>query len=151
MVMGDHDVTITRTVHAGADRVWATLTEPDLVAKWMMGAQVKSTWKPGDPITWSGEYDGKSFEDSGEVREAEPPGRLVHTHRSGAAGAGAAEHELTWTINAGDGDATKVELTQTGATDAKEAEQFRQGWSVMLDQLRDTAQGSEAATPPTAR
>jgi uncharacterized protein YndB with AHSA1/START domain len=140
-VRGDHDVTITRTVHASAERVWATLTEPELVAKWMMGARVNSTWKPGDPITWSGDYDGKAFEDSGTVVEAERPERLVHTHRSGSAGADAAEHELTWSITATDGDATELALTQTGATSAQEAEQFRQGWSMMLDQLRDTAQG----------
>jgi uncharacterized protein YndB with AHSA1/START domain len=138
--MGEHDVTITRTVHAGPERVWATLTEPDLVAKWMMGAQVESTWKPGDPVTWSGEYDGKSFRDSGTIVESRRPERLVHTHRSGSAGPDAPEHELTWTIRPGDGDATKLALTQSGATSAKEAEQFRQGWSMMLDQLRDTAQ-----------
>jgi uncharacterized protein YndB with AHSA1/START domain len=29
--MPDHDITVTRKVHANAERVWATLTQPDLV------------------------------------------------------------------------------------------------------------------------
>ncbi len=31
--MGEHDVTVTRTVQASPTKVWAVLTEPESVAK----------------------------------------------------------------------------------------------------------------------
>src|SRR3712207_7239681 len=44
------------------------------------------SWRPGSPITWSGEWQGHAFEDKGEVLEVEPPHRLVVTHFSPMSG-----------------------------------------------------------------
>ena len=137
--MNDLNVTVTRTIHAPVKRVWQALTRPADVAKWMMGAKVESDWTPGAPITWRGEYDGKPFEDTGEVIEVEPGKRLKHTHASGSAGPDATPNVLTWTL-AGDDDATRLTLVQSGATSQKEAEAFRKNWSAMLDALKDVAE-----------
>jgi uncharacterized protein YndB with AHSA1/START domain len=142
--MPDHDVTVTRKVHAGADRVWATLTQPELVKQWMMGAEIETTWKPGDPITWSGEYNGQSYEDRGEVLEIDPGKRLVHTHfspMSGAADRPENYHRLRWRLDEDDGSTT-VTLVQSGASSEEEAEQFKANWRTMLDSLRDVAEGA---------
>ena len=137
--MADHDITITKTVHADADRVWAALTEPADVEKWMMGARVDSTWEPGASITWSGEYDGKAFTDTGEVVEVEPSRRLVHTHVSGSSEA-ATPHQLTWTLADDGGGATTLTLVQSGSVSTEEAEQSKQNWELMLDGLAATAE-----------
>jgi uncharacterized protein YndB with AHSA1/START domain len=130
----EHDVTVTRTIHAGPARVWEVLTGADNVELWMMGAKVDSTWQPGASITWSGEYDGKSFTDTGEVVEAEPGRRLVHTHTSGGQ-----EHQLRWKLDDAEGS-TKLTLVQSGASSAEEADQFKQSWGAMLDKLREVAE-----------
>lgn len=140
--MTDHDVTVTRTIHTNAGQVWKVLTQPDLVKRWMMGAKVNSTWKPGAPITWSGEYDGKSYQDKGEIIESEPEQRLAYTHFSAMSGAEDKPenyHRVRWMLDEQDG-ATKLSLRQTGATSAKEAEQFKTNWQTMLDKLRDVAE-----------
>ena len=54
--MAEHDATVTRTIHADADRVWKVSTDSDLMSEWMMRARVESTWQPGASITWSGEF-----------------------------------------------------------------------------------------------
>lgn len=46
------------------------------------GARVDSTWRKGEPITWSGEYSGQPYTDSGEILDIDPGGRLVRTHAS---------------------------------------------------------------------
>lgn len=137
--MGEHDVTVTRTIHVPASRVWDTLTDPDLVKRWMMGAAVDSTWQEGAPITWSGSYEGTDFTDRGEVLRVEKGERLVHTHVSGMS-EDAAEHELDWRL-AEDEGTTKLTLVQKGATSEEEQEQFRATWSGMLDALREAAEG----------
>jgi uncharacterized protein YndB with AHSA1/START domain len=145
--MAEHDVTVTRTIHTDANRVWKVLTDPEFVSAWMMGARVESTWQAGSPITWSGEYNGKAYEDKGEVIEVEPASRLVHTHFSAMSGAEDTPenyHRVTWQLDQ-DGSSTKLTLTQGGATSAKEAEQFKESWRTMLDQLREVAEAGAGA------
>jgi uncharacterized protein YndB with AHSA1/START domain len=140
--VSDYDVTITRSIQAPTARVWSALTDPALVSKWMMGATVRSSWKKGDPITWNGEYEGKSYSDKGEVLQVEPGRRLVHTHFSAMSGAEDKPenyHRLDWKL-AADGDATKLTLVQSGAHSQAEADQFKQNWATMLDGLRHTAE-----------
>lgn len=48
-------------IDATPDQVWRAITDPGLVEQWMMGARVDSTWRKGEPITWSGEYSGPAY------------------------------------------------------------------------------------------
>jgi hypothetical protein len=42
----------------------------------MFGSEVTTDWKPGSPITWKGEFEGRAYEDKGEVIAVEPGRRL---------------------------------------------------------------------------
>ena len=61
--MTDHVATASTTVDADPDRVWQAMTDPKLVAEYMMGSEVASDWQPGSPITWTGEWEGKPYQD----------------------------------------------------------------------------------------
>ena len=142
IMMSEHDVIVTRTIHADASRVWATLTRPELVKRWMRGAEVDSTWEPGAMIIWSFEYEGKRYQDMGEIVEISSPKRLVHTHFSGMSGAEDKPenyHEVGWQLD-DEGGSTKLTLTQDGVGSTKEAEEFKASWRTMLDSLRDVAE-----------
>ena len=73
-------------IHAPAGKVWRALTDPDEIQKYMFGSRVETDWKPGSRITWKGEYEGKKFEDKGEVLEVVPERRLKVTHFSPLSG-----------------------------------------------------------------
>ena len=132
----EYEVVVSRVVAATPDEVWAALTEPVLVQRWM-GATVDSTWRPGATVTWSGEYQGQTFEDRGEILEVKPAVRLVHTHESG----GGLRHELTWELLRRDAG-TELVLRQRGATSAAQAEQFRATWAQMLGALGDVVESA---------
>jgi uncharacterized protein YndB with AHSA1/START domain len=59
-------------IHAPMAEVWEALTNPVIIKQYFFGTNVKTDWKAGSPIVWSGEWDGKTYEDKGEVLEIDP-------------------------------------------------------------------------------
>ncbi len=119
-------------------RVWAALTEPHEIAAYMLGSRVTTTWEVGSPITWDGEYDGRSYQDKGEVLTYDEPHVLSVTHYSPIMGQPEepeSYHTLVYTLTAS-GDGTHLELTQDGCDTEEQATQFCQNWQGMLDGLK---------------
>ena len=80
-------------INAPASDVWTALTDPKLIKEYMFGSDVSTSWKPGTPITWSGEFNGKPYEDKGEVIEVDPPRVLRMTHENHNLGYQLTEHD----------------------------------------------------------
>ncbi|MGO4433808.1 SRPBCC domain-containing protein [Paenarthrobacter sp. RAF9] len=59
------DAVATASIPANRQKVWEALTDPALIKQYFLGTNVETTWRVGDPITYSGEYNGKSYEDKG--------------------------------------------------------------------------------------
>lgn len=126
-------------VAADAHRVWEALTDPDQVAQYMMGSRVETDWQVGSPITWSGEMDGKPYQDKGEVLRADPGWLLEVTHYSPLMGQEDRPenyHTVRYELAQSD-TGTVVTLTQDGCTDEEQAEQFSQSWQGMLDGMKE--------------
>jgi uncharacterized protein YndB with AHSA1/START domain len=139
----DHTATAAVDVSAPREHVWATLTDPEQIAQWMAGSKVSTTWQVGSPISWQGEYDGRAYEDKGEVLAYDEPSRLSMTHYSPMMGQPDEPenyHTLVYTLSDA-GDGTRVELTQDGCDSEEQAEQFSANWQQMLDGLKTTAEG----------
>jgi uncharacterized protein YndB with AHSA1/START domain len=125
-------------IHAGPERVWAALTEPDQISSYSGGSRVETTWQVGSPITWSGEYDGHTYQDKGQVLTYDEPRVLSVTHYSPLMGQDDQPdnyHTLVYTLVA-DGDVTHLSLTQDNCTDNAQAERFSQNWQQMLESLK---------------
>jgi uncharacterized protein YndB with AHSA1/START domain len=84
--MADYVATAETEIDAPRDKVWAALTDPEQIKEYMFGSQVVTDWKRGSPIVWKGEYEGKAYEDKGEIVEIEPERRLKVTHFSPLSG-----------------------------------------------------------------
>ena len=80
--MSEHVATAQTDVAAAPERVWAALTEPEQIAAYMDGSNVTTTWEVGSPITWDGEYEGREYQDKGEVLTYDEPNVLSVTHYS---------------------------------------------------------------------
>ncbi len=64
-------------IQATPERVWRALTDPDETVNYYFGTRVESDFEPGSPLRYR-HPDGKVGIE-GEIVEAEPPERLVHT------------------------------------------------------------------------
>lgn len=130
-------------VAAPAAQVWQALTDPDMIAEYFFGTKVGTDWEPGSPITGSGEYEGKAYQDKGEVVEAEPNRRLTVTHYSPLTGQPDEPenyHTLTFEINER-GNTSHVSLSQDNNKDEAQAEHSRENWSTVLEGLKNTVEG----------
>lgn len=142
--MADHVARAEVDIDAGRDAVWEALTDPRKIAEWMMGARVSTDWQVGSPITWSGEMDGRPYEDKGEVLAADRPDRLSMTHYSplmGEADEPENYHTVTYELSGDDGTTT-VALTQDGNDSAEQAEQFSANWQGMLEALKGSVESA---------
>ena len=126
-------------VAADRQRVWEALTDPDQVAQYMMGSRVETDWQVGSPVTWSGEMDGKPYQDKGEVLRADPGWLLEVTHYSPLMGQEDRPenyHTVRYELAQSD-TGTVVTLTQDGCADEEQAGQFSQSWQGMLDGMKE--------------
>src|SRR5262245_21591238 len=144
--MADHVAHASVTVDAPPEQVWSALTEPARIKEWMVGSNVSTSWEVGSPITWQGEYDGRSYEDKGEVLEFDPPRRLSVTHYSPLMGQEDRPenyHTISYALAPGaDAGPTTVTLDQDGNDSQEQAEQFSQNWQSMLNALKSAVEGS---------
>ena len=140
--MAGYVATAQTDVAAAPERVWTALTEPEQIAAYMDGSNVTTTWEVGSPITWDGEYEGREYQDKGEVLTYDEPHVLSVTHYSPMMGQPDEPenyHTLVYMLTAtgsGDAQVTHLELTQDGNESEEQAEQFSQNWQSMLDGLK---------------
>ena len=74
------------TIGAPIERVWEAITTPEVIKRWFFGVDTETDWKKGSPIVHRGEYQGRPYEDRGEILEIQPPRLLVHSHWSPVSG-----------------------------------------------------------------
>ena len=73
-------------IHADIEKVWAALVHPEMISKYLFGTKTTTSWKPGTPITFSGEWEGKTYEDKGVIQAFEEFRRLQYTYWSSMSG-----------------------------------------------------------------
>jgi uncharacterized protein YndB with AHSA1/START domain len=145
-----NEITAEAAVDIKAPRsdVWRSLTDPERIKEYYLGADVQTDWQVGSPITFKGEWDGKSYEDKGEILEVEPERKLTYSHYSPMGGkldAPEDYHVVAITLDDRDGG-THVTLRQSnlhgGATDEDRAnrEHYEKNWKRMLEGLKETTE-----------
>ena len=130
-------------ISAPPERVWSALTDPKEIAKYMFGASVEASWRPGGAITWNGEYEGRPYQDKGEVLEVQPPRRLKLTHFSPLTGQEDrpenSPHRQLRADRAG-AEPTHLALSQDNNADQDEADRASANWTTMLTGLKATVE-----------
>src|SRR3989440_2037107 len=61
------------------ERLWEAITDPEIRTKYNFGARVDSKWTPGSRLELTAPQADGLLLAEGEVLEADPPRRLVHT------------------------------------------------------------------------
>jgi uncharacterized protein YndB with AHSA1/START domain/DNA-binding transcriptional ArsR family regulator len=128
------------------ERLWEAITDPDIRSKYNFGAGVESAWTAGAPLRMGAP--GDTLLGEGEVLEADPPRRLVHTmtalwsddvKREGAT-------RVTWTIDVV-GDSCHLTVTHDQLRDGANDQLFG-GWPMILSGLKTWLETGQLLTTP---
>lgn len=125
-------------VDAPIAQVWDALVNPDAIKQYMFGTNVATDWREGSRITWSGEWQGRQYEDKGVLLKVEPQRTLQYTHYSpltGAPDVPESYHTVTVTL-AEDQDGTRVSLEQGNNPSAEARAHSEKNWTMMLGGLK---------------
>jgi len=141
--MAGYIATAECEIDAPPEEVWQALTNPETIREFMFGSTVETDWQPGSPITWKGEFEGRRYEDKGEIVAVEPPRALEVTHFSPLSGQEDKPenyHRVRYELR-NQGDRTLVTLTQDNSGSPEEAEHSGANWQSMLDGLKKVVEG----------
>lgn len=150
--MSEVTAQVSRSIAAPPATVWQALVTPAMIKQYFFGSNVESDFQVGSPIHWRGEFNGKKYEDSGEILQAEPGTRLRMSHWSPLSGTPDTpenHHVVTFDL-APDGKDTRVTLSQSnllGAVrqeDGKRRAEFEKNWSAVLDGLAKAVETASA-------
>ena len=135
---GDFVATSSVTVEAPPARVWDIITDPAATRVFMFGTELGTDWTVGGPITWSGSWEGKEYQDKGVILEVEPGRKLVYTHFSPLGGQEDKPenyHTLTWTLQ-DQGVRTLLVLSQDNNASAEAAEHSKGMWDKLVADVK---------------
>jgi uncharacterized protein YndB with AHSA1/START domain len=129
------------------ERLWEAITDGDIREKYNFGARVDSEWTVGSRFALSAAK-GEILLGEGEVLEADPPRRLVHTmlaHFSPEA-----EEEgttrVTWEIEPVE-DSCRLTLTHDQMREGAD-DQIYAGWPMILSGLKTWLETGDLLTTP---
>lgn len=134
-------------INVPAAKVWDALVNPEQTKKYMFGCETVSDWKPGSPLLWRMEYEGKELiAVKGDIVAIEPGKRLVYTtiDPNNPAVADVPENYLTVTYDlSSNNDQTILTVTQgdynkvaDGERRYEEAYNGGEGWNPILVQIK---------------
>jgi uncharacterized protein YndB with AHSA1/START domain len=133
-----HDaVQFDRVFRAPIDDVWAAITEPERVARWL------GTWT-GDPSTGTVQF-AMTFEgqeppgDAMEIRECDPPRRLAVTSQVG-------EQRWYLDVDLSEADGVTTLAFSQPDVDPEDSLSVGPGWEFYLDRLVAAETGGDQAT-----
>lgn len=130
-------------IKADVTSVWEAFTNPDIIKQYLFGTTVKSDWKLGSSITYTGEWEGKKYEDKGQIIDVIPFKHLHTTYWSGMSGKEDKPEnyvDVFYDVEPED-DGSKVTITQGGIDNEAGVEHMKQNWTKVLEGMKKVLEG----------
>jgi uncharacterized protein YndB with AHSA1/START domain len=108
------------------------------VKQYFFGTNLHTDWKEGGEIRFTGEWEGKTYEDKGTILTVVPHQLIRYTYWSPMSGREDKPENyvnITYQLE-GDEETTVLEITQENIPDEKTKEHSEQNWNKVLGQLK---------------
>ncbi len=126
-------------IDASASKVWEALTRPEIIKQYFFGTNVDTDWQVGSPITYSGMWEGKAYEDKGTILQVEPEKLLVSTFWSALSGLADVPENyqtISYQLNMDDNQRTVLTVLQDNHATIADADRTEQNWGMILASMK---------------
>ena len=129
----------TIKINAPKEDVWDALTNPDKIKQYFFGTNTISDWKKGSSLKFTGEWEGKSYEDKGTILDTEPCKLFRYTYWSSMGKLeDKPENYATVTYElVPSGDETILNVTQDNIVTEETRDHSEASWKWILESLKD--------------
>jgi uncharacterized protein YndB with AHSA1/START domain len=137
----ENNLTLKTSVNikAPVQKVWNGLTDRELIKKYFFGTDCITDWKKGSPIIYRGTWEGKEYEDRGNILDIEKEKFIKYNYWSSFSGTedkpenyANISYELT-----PQNDSTLLTVTQEGVKSQEALDHSKANWEMVLNGLKD--------------
>lgn len=130
--------TVIVEINAPSAHVWNALITPEIIKQYLFGTDTECDWKPGCPIYFRGEYQGKKYEDKGVILQIQAETLLQYSYWSSMSGTpDLPENYATVTFTLSRiGSSTQLTLHQDGLKNEEARLHSEQNWGFVLESLK---------------
>ncbi|SNR29967.1 SRPBCC domain-containing protein [Flavobacterium sp. ov086] len=128
----------TISINAPISEVWNVLTNPDEIKEWLFGTIVISNWRVGEPILFTGSWQGTDYEDKGVILKFEAEKVFEYNYWSGFSGLPDSPENYSVILFELTANENKTILTLTHSNFATETmyEHSDKNWDATLDLMK---------------
>ncbi|TSJ39506.1 SRPBCC domain-containing protein [Mucilaginibacter corticis] len=133
-------------IKAPAAKVWKALTDAEIVKQYFFGTDQKSDWKTGSDITWTGEWEGKTYQDHGKILEITPGTYVKYSYWSSMSGTEDKPENyqnVSYKLTEKDG-VTILEIGQDNIKTEDAKQHSEQNWQHIFGAMRDMVESGKA-------
>lgn len=125
-------------IHASARDVWEALTNPAIIKQYFFGTDTATDWKVGSPIKFTGQWEGKTYEDKGTILDLQRNKLIKYNYWSSMSGIeDKAENYVVVSYRLSDeGDHVHLTVLQENIPDEKMKTHSEENWNKVLDGLK---------------
>jgi uncharacterized protein YndB with AHSA1/START domain len=127
------------SINAHKSKVWMALIDPEQVKKYFFGTVLKSDWKVGSAITFSGEWEGKPYLDKGIILQIEKEKILKYNYWSSFSGTEDKPENYATIIYSLEEKAgqTTITISQDSIKSKEALDHSEQNWQMIMKSLKD--------------
>lgn len=125
-------------INVPVSKVWKALTDPAMIKEYLFGTNTVSDWQKGSSITYSGEWEGKSYEDKGVILNIVPEKILHTTYYSAMSGKEDKPENyanVIYKVSPDDGHSL-ITITQDNIDDEKQQQHMVENWGKVLESMK---------------
>ncbi|MEY4930136.1 MAG: hypothetical protein RI909_860 [Bacteroidota bacterium] len=125
-------------VNASTASVWDALINPEKIKQYLFGTNTFCDWKEGSPLRFTGEWEGKAYEDKGTILTIEKETVLSYDYWSNFSGVDDAPENyqiVTFRLKDKNGKTT-LSLTQQNIRSEEAKVHSEENWNMVLNSLK---------------
>jgi uncharacterized protein YndB with AHSA1/START domain len=132
-------------IAASAEKIWKALTDAEMIKQYLFNTTVTTDWQEGSSIVFTGEWQGNSFKDKGNVLRVKKFRQLEYNYWSGFSGMEDKSENysiVTYTIEEVE-TGSMLSVSQKGFANEQSKNHAEEGWKTVLDKIKEITENPE--------